>query len=92
MVFYTMGTTPSCCEYWTCPDPLSSSGQIEVVDCAQNLLTATGGAGIINSNASCSCGCASLACVEALYRASANCFEVPVEDATWGRVKDAFSE
>ena len=90
--FFTMGTTPPCCYYWTCPDPLAASGQIEVVDCSQNLVYGVGGGGIINSNASCSCGCASMACVEALYRASAKCWGVAVEDATWGRVKDAYSE
>jgi len=91
--FFTIGTTPPCCYYWTCPDPLADSGEIEVVDCNQNLLTTTGGAGIINSTVNCPCNwCASMACVEEIYRTSSNCFGVPVESATWGRVKDAYSE
>lgn len=91
--FFTQGLTPPCCKYWTCPDPSEGSGEIRVVDCAQNLLTASGTLGMINANATCPCSwCASMACIEALYRTSSTCFGVPIEDATWGRVKDAYSE
>ena len=49
------GTTTPCCYYEVKPDPLVASGQIEVVDCAENLLFATGGEGTINPDATCQC-------------------------------------
>ena len=35
---FCQGLTPPCCYYSVLPDPQTLSGQIEVVDCANNLL------------------------------------------------------
>ena len=53
--FFGGGATTPCCYYGVFPDPLVASGQIEVVDCAENLLFATGGIGIVNGDATCLC-------------------------------------
>jgi len=94
MNFFTQGSTLPCCEYWTCPDPLAGSGEILVVDCNMNLISASGMRSIVNATFACNCDmmCLSMDCIEALYRTSSTCFGVPIEDATWGRVKDAYSE
>ncbi len=93
MNFFAMGTTPSCCLYWACPDPYNPSHQIEVSDCSFFVRYATGGVGVINATPVCSCSwCASPECVEALYRTSSNCWSVPVEEMTWGRIKTLYAE
>lgn len=51
------GLTPDCCFVWIRPDPAAPSGEIEAVDCFDNVLTASGGAGIINSTSNCTCDC-----------------------------------
>jgi len=53
--FFGGGLTTPCCYYGVFPDPLVAAGQIEVVDCAENLLFATGGEGVINPDATCQC-------------------------------------
>lgn len=53
--FFGSGLTPACCYYGVFADPNLASGQIEVVDCAENLIYATGGVGIVNPNATCQC-------------------------------------
>ena len=53
--YFGQGLTTPCCIYPVLPDPNVPSGQIEVVDCANNLLYATGGTGIVNPNGSCQC-------------------------------------
>ena len=53
--FFAQALTAPCCFYPVLPDPNGVSGQIEVVDCADNLLIATGGAGRINPNSTCMC-------------------------------------
>ncbi|UCG50697.1 MAG: hypothetical protein JSW58_10865 [Candidatus Latescibacterota bacterium] len=53
--FFCQGLTGSCCYYQILPDPAVPSGQIEVVDCVNNLIFATGGEGIINADGSCQC-------------------------------------
>jgi hypothetical protein len=51
--YFTMGTTGACCYYPVLPDP--AVGVIGTVDCSFNPSTATGGKGIVNSNATCTC-------------------------------------
>jgi hypothetical protein len=53
--YFAGGTSSPCCYFQVVPDPLVPSGQIEVVDCAENLLFATGGVGIVNADATCLC-------------------------------------
>ena len=53
--YFGGGTTTPCCYYGVFPDPNVASGEIEVVDCAENLLFATGGVGIINPDGTCQC-------------------------------------
>jgi hypothetical protein len=53
--YFASGITPPCCYYPVVPDPNLPSGQIEVVDCAETIVFATGGVGIINPDATCDC-------------------------------------
>ena len=53
--FFTNGLTGPCCYYPILPDPVVTSGKIEVVDCNNNLLFASGGEGIVNADGSCQC-------------------------------------
>ncbi|UCG51583.1 MAG: hypothetical protein JSW58_15575 [Candidatus Latescibacterota bacterium] len=53
---FVQGTTPPCCEYPVVPDPNAPSGEIELVDCDQNLLYGGGGISVINGDPSCPCG------------------------------------
>ena len=93
MNYFGTGTTPACCRYGACPHVNSLAGLIEVIDCDENLVYGWAYEGIVNSTPFCGCyACASPACVEALHRTSSNCYAVSVEDATWGRVKSAYSE
>jgi hypothetical protein len=52
--YFTSGTTPACCRYFITAGT-APSGQIETVDCADNLHFVTGGQGIVNSNGTCLC-------------------------------------
>jgi hypothetical protein len=92
--FFTQGLTPSCCCYFIYGDP-RTSGQVEVVDCAEHLLYATGSRGVINSTIACDCpACTSPGCLAAFYAGSDGCinYPVPVQESTWGRVKQLYSE
>lgn len=51
--YFTQGMTGACCYYPVLPDP--AVGVIGTVDCAFNPGVATGGKGIVNSNATCDC-------------------------------------
>ncbi len=53
--FFASGLSTPCCYYPVVPDPNVPSGSIEVVDCTETLLTATGGLGIINPDGTCQC-------------------------------------
>jgi hypothetical protein len=54
--YRSLGPTEPCCYYPVVPDPSSESGHIEVVDCVDfNIMYGTGGHGIVNANATCSC-------------------------------------
>ncbi|UCH83400.1 MAG: hypothetical protein JSW50_13220 [Candidatus Latescibacterota bacterium] len=53
--YFAAGLSTPCCYYPVLPDPNVPSGKIEVVDCANNLLFASGGIGIINADGSCQC-------------------------------------
>lgn len=54
IVYFTQGTTPQCCLYPVLGIP--SSGKVEAVDCANNLITAYGVTSVINPNGACTCG------------------------------------
>ncbi len=45
--YFILGPNPTCCRYYVLPHPIN--GGPNVVDCADNLLIATGGQGIVNS-------------------------------------------
>jgi hypothetical protein len=53
--YFGNGLTGGCCPYPVLPDPNVPSGQIEVVDCADNLITATGFTSVINPDPTCDC-------------------------------------
>lgn len=53
--FFGGGATLPCCYYSVIADPNVPSGNIEVVDCTETLVYATGGVGIINPNGTCQC-------------------------------------
>ncbi|UCH82913.1 MAG: hypothetical protein JSW50_10600 [Candidatus Latescibacterota bacterium] len=55
MNYFTSGITGACCLYRPQPDPAVPSGQIEAVDCNNNLLTGLGICAIVNPDASCPC-------------------------------------
>ncbi len=90
--FFVHGLTPNCCCYDVRAHPVN--GGPNVVDCADNLLIAAGGRGIINSNLNCSCwACMSAACAEAFRSQQGGCIQpVPVEETSWGRVKSIYAE
>lgn len=53
--YFTNGATPNCCYYPVLADPTATPPGIYVVDCQDQLLTATGGKGIIKSLQTCNC-------------------------------------
>jgi len=69
--------TPPCTGFRVVPDPMAESGQIEAVDCAYNLLFASGGVLWINTP---DCG---LMCEPPDFCGA----PLASERATWGRVK-----
>jgi len=53
---FAQGLSETCCAYDVYPDPNSTSGRIEVVDCTNALGYALGGRARVNANGSCACG------------------------------------
>jgi hypothetical protein len=53
--FFAGGTSETCCIYEVMPDPLVSSGEIETVDCVEELHFAAGQSGVVNGDVSCEC-------------------------------------
>jgi hypothetical protein len=51
--YFILGPNPMCCRYYVLPHPIN--GGPNMVDCADNLLIATGGQGIVNSDPTCHC-------------------------------------
>ena len=49
------GTSTPCCIYEVIGDDDTASGQIEVVDCDENLIYGIGQSGVINATAACAC-------------------------------------
>ena len=74
MNFLGFATTTPCCEYTPTADPGAPSGQIEVVDCAGNLVTAGASCAIVNPTSNCPC------------------WATPVEETTWGKVKELYTK
>lgn len=83
MNFFAQGTTLPCCCYYTSPDPLVPSGEIEVVDCANEVLYAFRAPAVINFNHSCLCWDLPDGCING---------PVPIEDTTWGQVKSIYGD
>jgi len=52
ITYFGSGLTGECCYYWVYPHPGGVSGQVELVNCNQDLMFGDGGAAIINPNAS----------------------------------------
>ncbi|MFQ5510295.1 MAG: hypothetical protein ACE5EO_00445, partial [Candidatus Krumholzibacteriia bacterium] len=53
--YFASGSTPPCCAFTVDADPALPSGQIEVVDCSNNLLIGVGFVSTVNGNANCLC-------------------------------------
>jgi len=53
--YFTNGMTPSCCYYPVLEHPTATPPGLLVVNCAEQLIPATGGKGIIKSGAGCNC-------------------------------------
>lgn len=53
--YFGNGQSTPCCEYPVLPHPDVSSGRIEAVDCAENLIFVDGGEGIVNVGPLCPC-------------------------------------
>lgn len=49
------GSATPCCLYPTLPDPNLPSGEVEVVDCQNNLIFGKGYIGVLNGNSTCTC-------------------------------------
>ncbi|UCH84194.1 MAG: hypothetical protein JSW50_00455, partial [Candidatus Latescibacterota bacterium] len=67
--------TESCCYYPVLPDPHVPSGEIEVVDCNNELVYAEGGVAVLYPTSNCLCEGGVVA----------------VEESTWGRVKALYA-
>lgn len=88
---FGQGLTPKCCCYFIYPHPASTTGDIQVVDCEENLLSATGGLGYFNPDyIECGCWISAPNSVDGLY----GCINdpIPVKDVTWGKVKALYAE
>jgi hypothetical protein len=77
--YFGSGTTPECCYYPVVPDPYVASGEVEVVDCYNQLLYRYGWAEYINSTPACQC-----------YAGHEYCYPVAVEAVTWGKIKSLY--
>jgi hypothetical protein len=51
MNYFTTGTTEGCCPYQVKPHPYAEAGQVEFVDCAEQLFSGTAGATYISKTA-----------------------------------------
>ena len=56
VTYMSYGVSTSCSSLQVVPDPSSTSGTIEVVDCSSNRISASGGKLIVNPDGSCPCG------------------------------------
>ena len=74
--YFGQGMTGECCYYPVLPDPNTASGQVEVVDCDNQLLYRYGWGDYVNSTSACPC-----------YVGLEYCYPVAVETVTWGRIK-----
>ena len=66
---------PACCELPVLPHPNSSSGALEILDCAGSVNSATGVSGIAKADASCPCEIPS---------------GIAESGATWGKIKELY--
>ncbi|UCG53348.1 MAG: hypothetical protein JSW58_07285 [Candidatus Latescibacterota bacterium] len=76
--YFVQGYTEECCWYGIEPDPGASSGQVEVVDCEDQVVFVLGMDDLINSSANC-------ACLMPPF-----CYPVAIESSTWGKIKALF--
>ncbi len=74
--YFVAGQTQICCAHPVVPNPDNPSGQVETVDCQDNLVFATG---LINQISRPGFGLC--LCEQAM----------PVEESTWGQVKSLYS-
>jgi hypothetical protein len=92
--FFTQATSHSCCCYFIYPHPQSTTGWVEVVDCNNDLQTANGSWGYINADwVTCGCWIGKQTAGEG-PAGPYGCINdpVPVEQATWGKVKSLYSQ
>ena len=88
--YFCQGLSETCSWLYICPDPLAPTGLIEVVDCNQQKLIASGGVLWVNPDWV-TCGCWINASGSKSPSASPVCTPpVPVEPSTWGAVKSLY--
>ena len=77
--YFGQGMTGECCYYPVLPDPNSASGQVEVVDCDNQVLNRYGWAEYVNATLSCVC-----------FAGPEYCYPVAAEPVTWGKIKSLY--
>lgn len=88
---FAQGLTPQCCCYFIYPHPQATTGEVEVVDCDENLLTAHGYVGYFNPDYI-NCGCWVANATESpSYNGCIN-EPIPTKEYTWGKVKSLYSD
>ena len=88
--YFCSGLSATCSWLHICPDPLAPTGFIEVVDCNQQKLIASGGVLWVNPDWI-TCGCWINASASKSPSASPVCTPpVPVRQSTWGAVKSLY--
>ena len=53
--YWTRYSSPTCCEYAVLPHPEASTGQVEVLDCADNWISADAASAVVDPGPSCPC-------------------------------------
>jgi len=91
--FFGQGFSPTCSRIEVVPHPAAESGRVEVVDCADNIVTATGGPAIVNQDLGCICAINASAPQESIVLSSRTfqfCETIPIENSSWGKIKALF--
>ena len=79
ITFFAYGLTPDCCYFEVLPDPFAPSGEIEVIDCDNQVSFVSGLFDIVNSTEICQCA-----------PGPVECHPVPAETSTWGKIKTLY--
>lgn len=93
LTFFFPGGSSTCSTIDIIPDPNTSSGRVEVVDCQQNILLGNGASIFINDNGfTCPCFVASETPpasepIQSDTGSLAACLTIPTVPTTWGSIK-----